>query len=310
MLTNAPTSIVTVTSTSTKLSPYGMPTNTPAPSLPSSTPLPTATVTTTKNPTPCNLAEFVLDVNYPDGTQVTAGTNFTKTWRLLNAGTCSWTTSYSLVFYDGDQMNGQITQPLQGTVSPGQTTDISLKLTAPANPKTYRGYWKLRDPSGEVFALPSGAFWVEIVSVSTTSNPPKVSAWPTNKNGDSGPVIAALQLLLRFNSQTVAVDGVFGNQTRTAVVSFQNQTGLAADGIVGPKTWAKLVSGAQLAQGINNESTRALQVLLREKYGYDIVADGIFGPATKAAVIDYQKTVNMTPDGVVTPTLWQALISN
>ena len=133
-LTNAPTAKEPVTGTSTMLSPSAIPSNTPPSSVSSSTPAPTATVTATKNPTPCNLAEFVLDVNYPDGTQVTGGTNFTKTWRLLNAGTCSWTTAYTLVFYDGDQMNGQITQPLQGTVAPGQTADISLKLTAPSSP--------------------------------------------------------------------------------------------------------------------------------------------------------------------------------
>lgn len=49
---------------------------------------------------------------------------------------------------------------------------------------------------------------------------------------------------------------------------------------------------------------------VKEKYDYDIDADGVFGPATKNAVIDFQKSVNMTPDGVVTPLVWQALISN
>jgi len=315
MMTNAATAGLPAISTPTKLSPYSVPTNTSqsqTTAVPLATTIPpsTATVTVTQNTTPCNLASFVMDVNYPDGTEVIGGTAFTKTWRLMNAGTCTWTSAYSLVFYDGAQMNGPLTQPLPGTVSPGQTADISVKLTAPASPNTYTGYWKLRDPNGEVFGLASGAFWVEIKSMLVTVKPPIVGNWPTVKQGDSGPLIAALQLLLRFNGQTLSVDGQYGLQTRLAVGGFQTQTGLTSDGVVGPKTWAKLVSGAQLAQGINNESTRALQVLLREKYDYDIDADGVFGPATKNAVIDFQKSVNMTPDGVVTPLVWQALISN
>ena len=207
-------------------------------------------------------------------------------------------------------MNGPLTQPLPGTVAPGQTVDISVNLTTPSTPGRYRGYWKIRDPNGEVFALPSGAFWVEIDSTLPSPQLPIVAAWPTVKQGASGIVATALQHLLRFNSQTVNVDGIFGNQTRAAVINFQNQTGLTADGIVGTKTWGKLVSGAQLSQGINNESTIALQKLLSQKYGYAIAVDGIFGPATKEAVMDFQESINLSPDGTVTPSVWQALISN
>ena len=34
------------------------------------------------------------------------------------------------------------------------------------------------------------------------------------------------------------VDGIFGENTRSAVIAFQRRTGLEADGIVGPYTWA------------------------------------------------------------------------
>lgn len=36
------------------------------------------------------------------------------------------------------------------------------------------------------------------------------------------------------------IDGDFGGATRTATKSFQSRNGLAADGIIGPRTWAKL----------------------------------------------------------------------
>lgn len=131
----------------------------------------TATVTTTpivnntNTPIPsatsnCNAMEFVADVNYPDGTVVTPGQNFTKTWRLKNTGTCAWTPSYSIVFSDGNSMNGPSTQALVGNVNPGQTIDISVNLTAPATSGEYTGNWKIRDASGVLF----GRFYVQIKS--------------------------------------------------------------------------------------------------------------------------------------------------
>lgn len=49
---------------------------------------------------------------------------------------------------------------------------------------------------------------------------------------------------------TLATDGQFGGKTRSRVVEFQSGTGLAADGMVGPITWDKLLALlAQVAQG-------------------------------------------------------------
>ncbi|WP_055568646.1 peptidoglycan-binding domain-containing protein [Streptomyces atriruber] len=55
--------------------------------------------------------------------------------------------------------------------------------------------------------------------------------------GDRGKKVKEIQALLRFHSVYVAVDGVFGKDTRAGVKKFQRSWGLAADGIVGPKTW-------------------------------------------------------------------------
>jgi hypothetical protein len=106
----------------------------------------------------CDDADFVTDVTIPDGTVMDAGESFTKTWRLKNAGTCSWTPSYSVVFSDGDSMGGPATQALTTTVNPGQTVDISINLKAPSTPGTYIGNWKLRNAAGVTFAT----FYVDI----------------------------------------------------------------------------------------------------------------------------------------------------
>lgn len=40
---------------------------------------------------------------------------------------------------------------------------------------------------------------------------------------------------------TGGLDGIFGTQTRNAVLTFQSRNGLSADGILGPNTWGKLM---------------------------------------------------------------------
>jgi hypothetical protein len=126
----------------------------------------------------CDDADFVADVTIPDGTVLDAGESFTKTWRLKNAGTCSWTPSYSVVFSDGDSMGGPATQAFTTTVNPGQTVDISINLKAPSTPGTYIGNWKLRNAAGVTFATfyvdikvgGSGAFAVTGVNLSVSGS--------------------------------------------------------------------------------------------------------------------------------------------
>lgn len=115
--------------------------------------------------TNCDKAYFISDVTIPDGTNFSGGTTFTKTWRLLNNGTCTWTTSYSLVFYNGEKMGGPDSVPLTVNVEPGQRVNISVTLTAPSTPGTVRGYWMLKNSSGGVFGIGttgSTPFWVKI----------------------------------------------------------------------------------------------------------------------------------------------------
>ncbi len=113
----------------------------------------------------CNAAQFVSDVTIPDGTYITGGAAFVKTWRIKNVGTCTWDVSYSLVFDSGTQMGSTAAVPMPKFVSPGQSVDLTVTMTAPTGAGTYRGYWKLRSSSGQTFGIGasySSAFWVEI----------------------------------------------------------------------------------------------------------------------------------------------------
>jgi hypothetical protein len=134
------------------------PTSTPVPA--TNTPLPTATTVSY-----CDWVTFVKDVTIPDGTRLSRGETFTKTWRLKNRGTCTWTADYMLVFVQGNQMGGTTAVRLPGNVAPGQSVDVSVTLTAPDKRGSYVSYWMLRSPSGVLFGYgdkANQAFYLDI----------------------------------------------------------------------------------------------------------------------------------------------------
>jgi len=132
----------------------------------------------------CDSAEFIANVNIPPGTVMFPGATFTKTWRLTNVGTCTWTTSYQLVFSNGEKMGGPSFSNLSINVAPGQTVDLSIHLTAPNTPGSYTGYWMFKNANGALFGIGTSTnepFSVNIiVSNSTvTSTPPTNSPTPS-----------------------------------------------------------------------------------------------------------------------------------
>ena len=111
----------------------------------------------------CNGVKFVTDVTISDNTPVQPGQAFTKTWRLVNSGDCPWPPDTQLVYIDGAAMQG-LSAPLGQTVEIGQTVDLSVQLTAPLVPGTYRGLWMLANANGR-FGLGENAnepFWVQV----------------------------------------------------------------------------------------------------------------------------------------------------
>lgn len=72
--------------------------------------------------------------------------------------------------------------------------------------------------------------------VTDTIHDPK----PILKQGSKGDWVTIAQGRLVVAGYPINVDGIFGPKTKEAVIQFQKANGLAADGIIGPKTWAKL----------------------------------------------------------------------
>ena len=140
----------------------------------------------------CDWVQFVADVTIPDGLPVDPGIALSKTWRLKNIGTCTWTKSYKLVFVGGEQMGGVSALNLPKEVAPGQTIDLTIGLTAPVIPGLYNGYWQLQNPAGGLFGMGQTAnkpFFIEIEVVSKA--PPvydfvanaRLATWVTEATG-------------------------------------------------------------------------------------------------------------------------------
>lgn len=131
---------------------------------PEGTVQPTATVAPTNNPfetTPtqllCDDAAWVGDVTVPDGTQMSPGQDFVKTWSVRNTGSCTWGTGYAPIFAFGERMGG-IAEPLNGAVAPGELVEISVRFKAPSNTGEFSSTWRMANatniPFGEnIFVL-------------------------------------------------------------------------------------------------------------------------------------------------------------
>ena len=145
-------------------------TATPAPtvtSLPAATTIAVPTVGGTIPPASCEGSAFVSDVTVPDNTTMTPGQTFTKTWRVLNNGTCAWETSFELNFTGGERMDGT-SGSLSEAIQVGGEVDISVEMTAPDAAGTYRGNWRMVNAAGAFFG---DEIYVLIIVGDSTATP-------------------------------------------------------------------------------------------------------------------------------------------
>lgn len=88
--------------------------------------------------------------------------------------------------------------------------------------------------------------------------------------GSRGDSVRELQQKLNKSGYQLDEDGVFGNKTYDAVVSYQRKNHLAVDGVVGEETWGSLnrtavpdhpTTGKEVLRGVSDETYDALHKL-------------------------------------------------
>jgi len=172
-VTDTPLALATIpplTNTETANTPVAVDTssaNTSAASLSTTTPLPLVTQAATSN-AKCYPKATYISETVPDGTIVSPGATFTKTWTIQNSGTCPWDSTWKLVFVSGDVMGAAYVFNIPQSVPPNQNIILPIVFTAPTAEGIYKGYWKLESPWGCVFGDSGGGgcsgnpYWVEI----------------------------------------------------------------------------------------------------------------------------------------------------
>ena len=164
------------------------------------------------------------------------------------------------------------------------------------------------------------------------------------RRGSTGPSVVTVQVSLNRIAQNypaipkiAAVDGIFGAATENSVRRFQEIFGLTPDGVVGPATWYALVrlytavtslselrSQGQrfyanswavtdpIESGDRGIKVEHLQYMLSVLSAYipeipPVAIDGIFGPATRNAVIAAQRRFGLPQTGIVDFNTWDEI---
>ncbi len=145
-----------------------------------------------------------------------------------------------------------------------------------------------------------------------------INGYVVLKEGSRRDEVKELQRALKNRGYfSNSITGYYGEATKAAVMAFQQQNGLKADGVAGPATQNKLFnttssSGYEtLEYGDNSTAVKNMQYVLKELGYFDGSANGYYGSTTRDAVREFQIRNDLTPvDGVAGNKTLQRLYSN
>jgi peptidoglycan hydrolase-like protein with peptidoglycan-binding domain len=140
-------------------------------------------------------------------------------------------------------------------------------------------------------------------------------AAPLRRGDTSDAVVTLQQQLTSLGYFSGAATGFFGEFTEAAVIRFQQDAGLTADGLVGAGTSAAIqqrlappaTPSGTLRLDDRGEQVSELQRRLTELGYFSGPVSGTFGPLTQDAVVAFQRASGLTADGIVGPGTSDAL---
>ncbi len=155
-----------------------------------------------------------------------------------------------------------------------------------------------------------------VLTILFAAVPTAMAAGATMSLGSRGDNVTALQnkLLTLGYLDYPSATGYYGALTKTAVIRFQNNNGLGADGIAGPLTQNKLYSSTAksliLKVGSSGEAVQTLQLQLKKLGFFSGTGTGYYGSVTREAVIAFQRANGLSADGIAGPATRKKAFSN
>lgn len=220
------------------------------------------------------------------------------------------------------------------TAAPSTAVPTATPTQAPSQPTVNWDNWG-SDPAT---TAPGAGTTIEITTNRPANTIAVVTQQPTDtpaptastlRKGASGTEVRQVQQRLKtLGYLSGSVDGDFGSATKTAVIAFQRNNGLTADGKAGTATLNKLYAEEQkkesstkedddsevsstgyvvLREGSEGEAVRKLQQALKKLGYYSGSVDGSFGSGTTSAVQAFQRANDLTVDGAAGPSTQRAL---
>ncbi|MDZ8224259.1 peptidoglycan-binding protein [Nostoc sp. ChiVER01] len=144
----------------------------------------------------------------------------------------------------------------------------------------------------------------------TSSRNTSSGQYPVLSQGKTGTAVIRLQQRLRqLGYLNANPTGNFGPMTRNAVIAFQRNYRISANGIVNQQTWNALLgsSGIPGRSKLSTQQVKELQVRLRQLGYFNTAATGNIGPLTREAVTRFQQNYRLPVDGMANAQVLEAV---
>ncbi|MFW5714040.1 MAG: NBR1-Ig-like domain-containing protein [Brevefilum sp.] len=209
-----------------------------------------------------NDATFVQDVTIPPDSNLSAGSNFTKIWRVNNSGSCEWL-GYELVHASGDLMNASSPKAIPAVQS-GDNADLSVNMTAPGTPGTYSASWRIRADDGTVFG-PELTLTIIVPAADTATPEPTLTFTPTvtpTQTPTMGLIIPTLPTLIVVPMLSVEQVGeqisIPANSSGNTTVSCPGDSVVVSGGFAGSsglRIWHSMMNTSENGWRVHGRNT-------------------------------------------------------